>query len=154
MEFGALYCTPRDMDCESCPVGAFCMAKAHGTAAILPLRKPRAKVKDRWMRYTLYITRAKETVIRQRTNKDIWYKLWEFPLEEYDRRETYEAASSHLSMTCLLSHQRLHIKFLLQETDSLPLQEGAKTIPWDELDDYAFAKPVLTALQQLKHSAQ
>ena len=149
MEFGALYCTPRDMACEQCPISVFCLAKKHGTAELLPIRKPRPQLKDRWLYYTIYITRAGETLIHQRTGKDIWLKLWEFPLEELTDSDAFSKTKSHIALTHLLSHQRLHIKFLLKETDKLPEIAGYRSINWQELDDYAFSKPTLIALSQL-----
>ena len=72
MEFGALYCTPSLGDnCAHCPLQAHCAAYAHGTAEVLPVRKPRPKVRDRWFTYHIY-TDGEHTIIQRREAKDIW----------------------------------------------------------------------------------
>lgn len=44
MDLGAMVCTPRNPDCESCPAASFCAAKKAHTASILPINiKPRSK---------------------------------------------------------------------------------------------------------------
>lgn len=44
MDLGAMVCTPKKPDCGHCPAAQFCMAKASGTATILPVNiKPRSK---------------------------------------------------------------------------------------------------------------
>jgi A/G-specific adenine glycosylase len=41
MDLGATVCTPKRPSCSSCPVAAFCAARARGIAAQLPLRSAR-----------------------------------------------------------------------------------------------------------------
>ena len=96
MEFGALYCTPTLGDaCETCPLKDACLGYAHGTAELLPVRKARPKVRDRWFIYHIYLLENTDrsadgiqntdlyTLIQKRENpKDIWYHLYDFPYEE------------------------------------------------------------------------
>ena len=60
MELGALQCVPQMPDCGVCPLAAVCMAKAHNTVDLLPVRKPRPQLKDRYLQYDIYL--AKETI--------------------------------------------------------------------------------------------
>lgn len=55
MEFGALYCTPTTPDCEQCPIQEWCMGYAHHTVELLPVRKPRPTLRDRYLNYTIYL---------------------------------------------------------------------------------------------------
>ena len=42
MELGATVCGPnRAPQCEACPIAALCLARAHGTAAALPVKAPK-----------------------------------------------------------------------------------------------------------------
>ena len=153
MEFGALYCTPVLGDaCATCPLQDCCQAYAHGTADLLPVRKPRPKVRDRWFTYHIY-TNGTHTLIRRRENpKDIWYHLYEFPCEEQEK----EPSSFHLSpftFKHVLSHQKLHARFMVHAVDELPQIDGAIVIPWSDLDNYALSRLTLRALDTIQHKA-
>ena len=86
MEFGALYCVPQNPDCEHCPLALHCLAYAHNTVSLLPVRKAKPQIRDRWFEYAIYLAPAPEggvqTLIHQRRADDIWKHLWEFPLTE------------------------------------------------------------------------
>ncbi len=170
MEFGALYCTPvleavsHQMSaasrCESCPLNGFCAAHAHGTAELLPVRKPRPKVRDRWFIYHIYIQQSAasgqpleiHTLIQRRENpKDIWYHLYDFPYEELamDQEPVLEVKPvCELSHT--LSHQKIHARYILHTVQKMPDLPGTIAIPWDELNDYALSRLTLRALDTLK----
>ncbi len=84
MEFGALQCTPKSPDCQLCTFSDRCLALAAGTVDRLPVKKPKTEVKPRWFNY-LAIRCGGATLLGQRTAKDIWQNLYEFPLIETDR---------------------------------------------------------------------
>ena len=164
MEFGALYCTPLLGDnCMTCPLKDICASHAHGTAELLPVRKPRPKVKDRWLTYHIYLTneRVNEltnegsvfTLIQRRENpKDIWYHLYEFPCEEVTEEQfaaTGEGAA--VSLTHVLSHQKIHALFVVHRVQKMPDIAGTICIPWDELNEYALSRLTLRALDTLPH---
>ena len=146
MEFGALYCTPALGDaCLTCPLQAHCLAYAHGTAELLPVRKPRPKVRDRWFIYHVY-TNGAETLIRKREDKDIWYHLYEFPCEEVNDGGAYP-------LTHILSHQRLHARFVVHKVQKMPDIAGTIRIRWEELNDFALSRLTLRALDTLRRKA-
>ena len=146
MEFGALHCTPVLGDaCATCPLQAHCLGYAHGTAELLPVRKPRPKVRDRWFTYHIYI-KGEETLIRRREEKDIWFHLYEFPCEEGKTDGVYP-------FTHLLSHQRLHARYEVHQVDEWPPIEGAKVIKWSDLDDYALSRLTLRVLDTFRRKA-
>ncbi len=84
MEFGALQCTPQSPDCQSCTFSGRCLALAAGTVDRLPVKKPKTEVKHRWFNY-LAVRCGGEILLGQRTAKDIWQNLYEFPLIETGR---------------------------------------------------------------------
>lgn len=156
MEFGALQCTPVLGDnCLTCPLQAQCAAYAHGTAELLPVRKPRPKVRDRWFTYHIYLKSERElfTLIQRRENpKDIWYHLYEFPCEEHEK----EPSSFHLSPLTfkhVLSHQKIHARFVVHKVQKMPELPGTMVIRWDELNAYALSRLTLRALDILRHKA-
>ena len=199
MEFGALYCTPVleavshqhsvVSRCESCPLADFCAAHAHGTAELLPVRKQRPKVRDRWFDYHIYLQQSAVssqpsevyTLIRRREDpKDIWYHLYEFPCEESEgvqkescperaknteyrvQTDSVRTLSAERSVLCqpqavcelshVLSHQKIHARFIIHKVEELPQIEGTIAVRWEELDDYAFSRLTLRAIDTLRTS--
>ena len=146
MEFGALHCTPALGDaCMTCPLQECCLGYAHGTAEVLPVRKPRPKVRDRWFTYHVYLC-GDETLIRRREEKDIWYHLYEFPCEEGQTEDKYP-------FTHVLSHQKLHARFIVHNVQKMPDIAGTICIRWEELNDYALSRLTLRALDTMQHKA-
>lgn len=150
MEFGALQCTPNLGDnCINCPLQNYCAAYAHGTADLLPVRKPRPKVRERWFDYHVYIKDV-YTLIRRREDKDIWYHLYEFPCQEYEKAPS-DNPQCALSLTHVLSHQRIHARFIIHKVSQLPEIKDAFCVSWQELDDFALSRLTLRALSLISH---
>ena len=153
MEFGALHCTPvLGENCSDCPLQSVCMGYAHGTAELLPVRKPRLQLRDRWLDYHIYLCKENDevyTLLRRRENpKDIWYHLYEFPCEERPNEENSKAKPV-FSCTHVLSHQRLHARFFVHKVKELPTLPGTIRVAWPELDDHALSRLTLRALESI-----
>ncbi len=151
MEFGALYCTPQNPDCEHCELRRFCLGYAHHTVEVLPLRKVKKALKDRYLHYIIYIDKEGYTLIHQRNQKDIWQHLWEFALITDETAKPAKPAQqpvghTQLTLTHVLSHQRLHARFEVCRCDELPLMDGMVRVGWKELENYAFSRLTLRAL--------
>ena len=90
MDFGSLQCKPAP-DCTACPFADECVALRTGRVEMLPVKPAKAKPKDRWF-YYLHLrwqeAGEERTVMHQRTGKDIWRGLYQFPLLETDRELT------------------------------------------------------------------
>ena len=154
MEFGALYCTPVLGDnCTSCPLQEFCLGYAHHTAELLPVRKPRPKVRDRWFTYHIYLC-GDQTLIQRREAKDIWYHLYEFPCTECDGPEDERMKGERgIELTHVLSHQKIHARFIVHKVQKMPALPGTICIRWEELNDYALSRLTLRALDTILHKA-
>ncbi len=151
MEFGALWCVPQSPDCDACPLEAICQAKAHQTVDLLPVRKPRPQLKDRYLNYSIYLCKKDgeevTTLIQQRQGNDIWKHLWEFVLRETET-EFEPTTVPHVDLTHILSHQRLHARYNIYKVSELPNVEGTKKVTLNELDDYALSRLTLRALEK------
>ncbi len=152
MELGALVCLPTKPLCDECPLCTWCKALANNTVELLPVRKPRAKVRDRFLEYTIYITPEKTTLIHQRKGNDIWKHLWEFVCaertgEEAIRREA--KGEKILELTHVLSHQKLHARFIIKNVSELPEIPDTLVVSLSDLDNYAFSRLTLRALEQI-----
>ena len=153
MELGALQCLPGQPDCEVCPLKTQCLAYIAGTVALLPVRKPRITLKDRYLTYTIYIAEG-HTLIYQRQGKDIWQHLWEFVLEESENHVlALPKGTPYVDINHVLSHQRLHARFAICRTDRLPQIEGTRCVRLSELDAYGLSRLTLKALDQLRATA-
>ena len=152
MELGALHCVPTAPDCPNCPLNTWCKALANNTVELLPVRKPRPKVRDRYLEYTIYITPERTTLIHQRKGNDIWKHLWEFVCaertgEEAIRREA--KGEKILELTHVLSHQKLHARFVIKNVPELPEIPDTLVVSLSELDNYAFSRLTLNAIEKL-----
>lgn len=89
MDFGAVQCLPKSPDCKVCPLLDKCFAFADGQIDKLPMKEGKTVVKARYFNY-LHICCRGEVLLGQRTAKDIWQKLYEFPLIETNQPVDYE----------------------------------------------------------------
>jgi len=81
MDFGAVVCRPAAPSCVKCIFKNNCIALLNNKVNELPIKKKKSSIKKRWF-YYLVIEYKNEIVIRQRTKKDIWQQLYEFPMIE------------------------------------------------------------------------
>ena len=150
MELGALHCVPTAPDCQTCPLNTWCKALANNTVELLPVRKPRPKVRDRYLEYTIYITPEKTTLIHQRKDNDIWKHLWEFVCVERTGEEAIRRKAigeKILELTHVLSHQKLHVRFVITNVSELPEIPDTLVVSLSDLDNYAFSRLTLKAIE-------
>ena len=178
MELGALHCVPTAPDCHTCPLNTWCKALANNTVELLPVRNPRPKVRDRYLEYTIYITPENKTLIHQRKGNDIWKHLWEFvettsvdfkndnidnlrpnqhPRAPKGSNSTQHYTTLHhstqpqaISLTHVLSHQKLHARFVIKNVSELPKIPDTLVVSLNDLDNYAFSRLTLRAIEELE----
>ena len=152
MELGALHCVPTTPDCHTCPLNTWCKSLANNTVELLPVRKPRPKVRDRYLEYAIYITPERTTLIHQRKGNDIWKHLWEFVCAERTGEEAIRRKAKGeniLELTHVLSHQKLHARFVIKNVSELPEIPDTLVVKLSELDNYAFSRLTLNAIEKL-----
>lgn len=81
MDFGAVVCKPVSPLCTQCVFKKSCFAFLNKKVNDLPLKKKKIIIRKRWF-YYLVLECKNEIAFRQRTEKDIWQGLYEFPLIE------------------------------------------------------------------------
>jgi A/G-specific adenine glycosylase len=126
MEFGALWCKPKNPKCEDCPLQEHCLAFSNNTVALLPVKDKKIKIKNRYLHY--FIFNYKNNVyVQKRTEKDIWQNLYEFYLIETSEPTSAEQLLKNKTLKALvndykvvsvvptkkhiLSHQHLYATF-------------------------------------------
>ncbi len=89
MEFGALHCTPKNPNCLHCPLQAQCLAFAHQTVMLRPVKLPKIKVTTRYFNYL--VIRVEDSIyLHKRSGNDIWKNLYDFPCIESETPMTVE----------------------------------------------------------------
>lgn len=134
MELGALICKPQNPQCEKCPVSAYCLAFKLNKQGALPAKEKKIKVRNRYFNY-LVIEDKSKLLLKQRTGKDIWKNLFDFPLIETDKPKSYRQVlqSKEFKKEFLLndfaienvsrefkhqlSHQTIHAVFIRLKTE-------------------------------------
>ena len=163
MEFGALVCTPFP-DCESCVFSSKCVAFNSNEVEKIPVKSKKKKSKERFFNYIIFIDNKNYTMVKKRSNKDIWYKLNEFPLIESKRDikniiafPEFKKFTKSKSIVIneemykkekikhILSHQILYITFH-QFSISQDLSQGVNL---SKLNKYNFPVPITNFINKL-----
>lgn len=88
MDLGRLVCTPRQPDCEHCPLSARCLARQHDTTAQRPVKKAKAPLPQ--VRAAGAVLRDEEgrVLLVQRPPKGLLGGLWTLPGGPCEPEET------------------------------------------------------------------
>lgn len=153
MDFGAVICKPQP-ECKICFFKNYCKAYLKGKQDLLPIKKKKIKIKERWLNYFI-IKYKDEILVHQRISKDIWQQLFEFVLIETDQSfqekkllklfaKQYGITDFHShffhSTQQRLSHQLIHFSFLQIELKQKEKIAGFWWIKNSELNKCAFPK--------------
>jgi A/G-specific adenine glycosylase len=164
MEFGALYCTPKQPGCEQCVLQRGCVAFANSQQHELPVKKRKLKVKERHFNYFV-ILQDDKILMRQRTGKDIWQGLYEFllieeampdaatvlshPTLDIIRNSQAEIITNDKIIRHVLTHQLLNVNFAVVNVDknsALSIALATDKFAWYDLQAVEeLPKPVLLA---------
>lgn len=143
MDFGATQCVPKSPNCSQCPMQQNCVAFQKNMVDQLPIKSKKLVKRERYFHYLILLNEG-NTLIRKRTQQDIWQNLYEFPLIERakataqldhlkkeqlwqkligDRNCQIVSASKTFKQT--LTHQVIHAVFWEIELDGkLPAEEA------------------------------
>jgi len=157
MELGALICTPKLAKCNECPLFVKCLSHANDTIYSRPVKEKKIKVKKRYFHFLIFKNK-KHIYIEQRTEKDIWQNLYQFPMVETNeeitvsekkiwRKQQFESSE----IVHILSHQKIHAIF--HHIDSIPSIEHGKwkKILISELNDYPIPRLIDKYLKETIH---
>lgn len=85
MDLGSAICTPKNPECEACPLQAFCQAYQEGNMTDFPVKTKKAKPKDVYYFAAAIENEQGEFWFEQREDQGLLAKMWHFPLEEVDQ---------------------------------------------------------------------
>ena len=159
MEFGALQCTPKKTDCNICPLQSQCAAYSGKKVDVLPVKEKKNYNRQRYFHFLMMEHNGK-ILLQKRDGKDIWNKLFQFPLIEQSEvldfnelldsgeldgflnKTELELINTHDLKSHKLSHQTIHCRiFNLKATRSLN-EETYLWYKYEEMATLAFPKPL------------
>lgn len=159
MEFGALYCTPKQPGCDNCIFERTCVARKRGIQHELPFK---AKSKPSRKRYFYYfvIGDGHSFAMKKRMGKDIWSGLYDFYLIEKNRATQvqkiiaedkllakYEGNNAAVSVSPtyrhILSHQTILAKFITLLPGEKKFQTPSELRFYSKKRIHSLPKPVL-----------
>ena len=160
MELGALVCTPRSPNCETCPVATYCLAHAAGHEERYPIKKKKKPVPHFDIAVGVVTSDTNQLLIQQRLDSEMLGGLWEFPggkqegpesLMDTCARELREELGVVVSVGEPLApvrHAYSHFKITLHAfhctiESGTPVSDAGRTLLWvtkDEMTEYAFPK--------------
>lgn len=173
MEFGALQCVPQNPHCEECPLSSDCIALALDKVQLLPIKKNRLSVRNRYIYYLNIQKQDSESLFMiKRPDNDIWRGLYDLPWIETPQLYNFEAflkstefkdflskqevlkikpASSILKHR--LSHQLLHVQYcelIISKEASIP--DEWQEISFSEVETYPVSKLLHNYLNRFLNS--
>ena len=165
MELGATVCTPKNTDCQNCPLQTICIGFNNNRLDQLPIKDKKTKIRNRYLNYYC-IEYKNQIILNKRERKGIWQNLYDFPLEEADKQndQLSEPDSYYLnkligstkfnviknnSYKHKLSHQHLHINIQHVKTDYLDEKNKPFLVRIDKLSKYPVPKPIEAFLEEL-----
>jgi A/G-specific adenine glycosylase len=165
MEFGALQCKPVQPLCSTCPVAQGCRALATNSVMNLPVKEKNKKVRDRYFHYFI-VEGDQSMVLQQRSDRDIWAHMFEFPLLETEGPIQPFDLLKHPKLTewfgekfslemlfhpvqHLLSHQKIHATFYKVEgfDSSVRKKYASNYVLLKDLDTLAKPKVIYAFLK-------
>ncbi|MFT3902755.1 MAG: A/G-specific adenine glycosylase [Niabella sp.] len=163
MDFGATVCKPAAPLCASCIFKSKCVAFQTDNIAAYPVKKAKPQVAKRYFHFFL-IEHKNQLPTRERTGKDIWRHLHEFPLIELDKEDADgaiahalengwisaddEIVSVSAAMSQTLTHQKITARFIHIKTKRKPKAfSGFHWVSRQELSFFPFPKLINQYLQ-------
>jgi A/G-specific adenine glycosylase len=103
MDFGATVCKPDNPLCSSCALKRKCVALGKNMVTQLPVKEKQLKQRKRW--FVFFVMEYKGAfAVQQRTGKDVWQHLYQFPLREFETEKEWKI---FLDTKCSLNNQEL-----------------------------------------------
>jgi A/G-specific adenine glycosylase len=159
MEFGALFCTPKNPTCADCAFQNNCFAYKNQLQNKLPVKLKLKKVTKRYFNY-IVIQKGNSFGMKNRLDKDIWHGLYDFHLIEKNRvtnfsklasddafikryfKKNTEVVSSKIYKH-ILSHQIIYARFYNVKLNGKPVALPKELKLYSKQKIASLPKPIL-----------
>jgi A/G-specific adenine glycosylase len=156
MEIGALVCSPKNPDCENCPLNFSCEGFDKNTYSNLPIKSKKVKVRERYFTF-LHFECDGKIWIQKREAKDIWNGLYQLPMIETDQKMNFETIKKHefiesneiisieykSTFVHKLTHQKIFADFYFVSLKNINENNSYQLIKKIHLDKYALPKLIV-----------
>lgn len=143
MEIGALICTPKNTQCEFCPLNTSCYALQNKKTNDFPVKSKKNKVRKRYFHF-LFFQDNQYTYLEKRTTKDIWHNMYQFPLielkKESDEPKIKEQTTKKYHFKHLLSHQTIFATFHVIPASPKEIKPNWIKVHSSQLSDFPLPK--------------
>lgn len=158
IELGALICSPHKPLCSECPLIASCFARNNNVIFNYPAKKGKTVISKRYF-YYLVIRKQNSYFIQQRSDRDIWALLFDFPMIESEKAlkipedlfqfEKWQQLFKNKRIIIQkitpeikhhLSHQIIIARFIEIEVEREFEMDEAREVNKDLLGDYPFPR--------------
>lgn len=109
MDFGAVVCKAQQPLCNTCIHQPECQAFQHNCIKQLPVKEKSLVKKTRWFYYFI-VENDNHFYVRKRTSRDIWENLYEFVLQESDKKSGDDEQSLAAMLQELVGENQAVIK--------------------------------------------
>jgi len=165
MEFGALFCTPKNPDCPGCIFNNRCTACHTSMVNKLPVKSGKQKIRTRYFNY-LIIQNNETTYMKKRTGNDIWKNLYEFPVIETQEKSGLTSMKKQLLLFFdhqkikvdrltswkkqVLSHQHIYYRFIyILANDKKNKLSDLLKVNKKDIFNFAVPKPIERELENI-----
>jgi A/G-specific adenine glycosylase len=165
MEFGAMLCKPQKPACGICPVRTGCFAFKNNATTSFPVKLKTVKVRERFFNYFLIINNN-EILLNKRDEKDIWANMYDLPLIETNELilidelfaftkikdyfgEAIEIQDVSPIYKHILTHQRLHVRFIKLQAPHIKLQQKWFFSQLEDLEKFALPKIIFIFIKNI-----
>lgn len=170
MELGATVCTPKNPNCDICPVSTFCIAYNSSQTDLIPYKSKAKKVPHHEIAVGMILNPDGKLLIALRPNNVMLGGLWEFPggkkeslesLTDAVARELHEELGVQVEVLKKyhqLNHAYSHFKITLHAywcriIHGNPVPKSSVELKWvslKEIDSYPFPKANKTLIENLR----
>jgi A/G-specific adenine glycosylase len=160
MEFGALFCTPRNPNCPECIFKKTCHAFQNDLQLQLPVKLKNKASRKRYFYYVV-LDQDGKLMMKKRENKDIWLGLFDFHLIERakplkperllkdDELTEWLQKATEVSVSKvykhILTHQTIFSRFVIIKSQKMPLKIAGNHAVYSLKQVNDLPKPVLVS---------
>jgi A/G-specific adenine glycosylase len=158
MELGSEICTPKNPQCDQCPVRQFCKAFEKGLQETLPLRKKKKTVPHYPVAIAVIMNDKDKLLIDKRRHEGFLGGMWELPGGKKQKNETFKQTVQRevleetglqvetIKKICIVKHAYSHFSVTLHTYLCKPVSGkacplGCEEVKWirpTELNQFAF----------------